>query len=236
MTHLRALLSKELLDVSRNRSALLPVAIASLMALAIPVGITLAIPALTGEGLSDDADLARVSLSVGPADPATEGRKRGFFNAQVVVRSREPPASPAEPSTCTHEQGRPARLDLRTDRPRTADEERAAVEGDHRFQAERLRRFARAPGRLGRDRQPCSRLQVELRQSVKFMERFSSTLLQDYLTNPCGDRGRTAHRAVQGRPARDLGPRCFGALDEMADELDSQPTALSTPVGRRRGG
>jgi len=86
MTHLRALLLKELLDVSRNRAALVPVAIASLMALAIPFAITLAIPALTGEGLGDDADLVRVSLSVGgPADLSTEGRIQLFFFQQFLL-------------------------------------------------------------------------------------------------------------------------------------------------------
>src|SRR5690349_1534327 len=47
---------------------------------------------------------------------------------------------------------------------------------------ERLRQFARLHlGRLGRDRNLAIVFQVELRQSTKFMERFSSTLLRDYL-------------------------------------------------------
>src|SRR5215210_2214811 len=48
--------------------------------------------------------------------------------------------------------------------------------------ADRLRSFARLHlGMLGRDRNLAIVFQVELRQSVKFMERFSSTLLRDYL-------------------------------------------------------
>src|SRR5712691_3932848 len=48
--------------------------------------------------------------------------------------------------------------------------------------SERLRRFARLHlGRLGRDRNLAIVFQVELRQSLKFMERFSSTLVRDYL-------------------------------------------------------
>src|SRR5262245_29543910 len=47
---------------------------------------------------------------------------------------------------------------------------------------DRLRRFARLHlGRLGRDRNLAVVFQVELRQSTKFMERFSSTMLREYL-------------------------------------------------------
>ncbi len=86
MTLLRPLLAKELLDVSRNRAALLPVAIASLLALVIPFAITIAIPALTGEGLGDDADLVRVSRAVGgPGDLGSEGRIQLFFFQQFLL-------------------------------------------------------------------------------------------------------------------------------------------------------
>src|SRR5712675_1329815 len=57
-----------------------------------------------------------------------------------------------------------------------------AMAGDVREPRERLRRFAALHlGRLGRDRQLAVVFQVELRQSTKFMERFSATLLRDYL-------------------------------------------------------
>ena len=47
---------------------------------------------------------------------------------------------------------------------------------------ERLRRLARAHlARLGHDRNLAIVFQVELRQSTKFMERLSATLLRDYL-------------------------------------------------------
>ena len=60
-------------------------------------------------------------------------------------------------------------------------EGRAAV-ADIAEPAERLRQFAHLHlGMLGRDRNLAIVFQVELRQSVKFMERFSSTLLRDYL-------------------------------------------------------
>ena len=85
--------------------------------------------------------------------------------------------------------------------------------------AERLRRFARLHlGRLGRDRNLAIVFQVELRQSLKFMERFSSTLLRDYL-------GQIRTAIVDGQREgvfrANLNPTAaakifFGALDEMA--------------------
>jgi len=84
---------------------------------------------------------------------------------------------------------------------------------------ERLRRFAALHlGRLGRDRKLAVVFQVELRQSTKFMERFSSTLLRDYL-------GLIRDAIADGQRAgifrADLKPTVaakmfFGLLDEMA--------------------
>jgi TetR/AcrR family fatty acid metabolism transcriptional regulator len=85
--------------------------------------------------------------------------------------------------------------------------------------AERLRQFARSHlGRLGRDRNLAIVFQVELRQSVKFMARFSASLLQEYL-------GQIRAAIVDGQQAgqfrSDLKATVaakifFGALDEMA--------------------
>jgi TetR/AcrR family transcriptional regulator, fatty acid metabolism regulator protein len=85
--------------------------------------------------------------------------------------------------------------------------------------AERLRRFASLHlGRLGRDRKLAVVFQVELRQSIKFMERLSSTLLRDYL-------GQIRETIVEGQSRgvfrADINPTLaakvfFGALDEMA--------------------
>jgi TetR/AcrR family fatty acid metabolism transcriptional regulator len=84
---------------------------------------------------------------------------------------------------------------------------------------ERLRRLARGHlARLGGDRNLAIVFQVELRQSTKFMERFSSTLLRDYL-------GLIREAIADGQRARlfrsDIKPTLaakmlFGALDEMA--------------------
>ncbi len=84
---------------------------------------------------------------------------------------------------------------------------------------ERLREIARLHlGRLGRDRALAVVFQVELRQSTKFMERFSSTQLREYLgiiRNVIADgQERGVFRAaISPTLAAKL---FFGALDEMA--------------------
>src|SRR5262245_35349719 len=84
---------------------------------------------------------------------------------------------------------------------------------------ERLIRIARLHlERLGRDRDLAVVFQVELRQSTKFMERFSSTHLRDYL-GLIRDTLATGQSMGCFRP--DVNPTIaakifFGALDEMA--------------------
>ncbi|MEO8680963.1 MAG: TetR/AcrR family transcriptional regulator [Vicinamibacterales bacterium] len=97
-------------------------------------------------------------------------------------------------------------------------EGRAALEGVA-DPAERLRRIAHLHlGRLGRDRDLAVVFQVELRQSVKFMERFSETFLQDYLglihqTIADGQQNGAFRKNVSATTAAKI---FFGALDEMA--------------------
>ena len=85
--------------------------------------------------------------------------------------------------------------------------------------AERLRQIARLHlERLGRDRELAVVVQVELRQSIKFMERFSSTHLQDYLniirrTVADGQEAGVFRKDVNANTAAKV---FFGALDEMA--------------------
>ena len=84
---------------------------------------------------------------------------------------------------------------------------------------ERLRLIARLHlERLGRDRHLAVVFQVELRQSVKFMERFSATFLQDYLTLirqtiADGQHSGAFRKTVSAGTATKI---FFGALDEMA--------------------
>ena len=84
---------------------------------------------------------------------------------------------------------------------------------------ERLRRIAHLHlDRLSRDRDLAIVFQVELRQTTKFMERFSNTLLRDYL-------GILRDVIAEGQAAGVIRPginptlaakMLFGALDEMA--------------------
>ena len=97
-------------------------------------------------------------------------------------------------------------------------EGRAALDGVT-APIERLRRLARLHlERLGRDRDLAVVFQVELRQSTKFMERFSSTFLRDYI-------GIIRESIVAGQQSGVFRPEMnattaakifFGALDEMA--------------------
>jgi len=97
-------------------------------------------------------------------------------------------------------------------------EARAAVD-DVAEPAERLRRIARLHlERLGRDKDLAVVFQVELRQSVKFMERFSATFLQDYFTLirqaiADGQQSAAFRKDISATTATKI---FFGALDEMA--------------------
>src|SRR4051794_5176335 len=95
---------------------------------------------------------------------------------------------------------------------------RAAV-ADLADPRERLRRLARGHlSRLGNDRNLAVVFQVELRSSTKFMERFSATLLRDYLglireAFADGQREGLFRSDVK---ATAMAKMLFGALDEMA--------------------
>jgi TetR/AcrR family fatty acid metabolism transcriptional regulator len=84
---------------------------------------------------------------------------------------------------------------------------------------ERLRRMARLHlERMGRDRDLAVVFQVELRQSTKFMERFSSSYLRDYLgvIRDTIAEGQAAGVFRPGINATLAAKALFGALDEMA--------------------
>jgi len=94
-------------------------------------------------------------------------------------------------------------------------EEVAAIEDP----AERLRRFAQLHlAMLGRDRNLAIVFQVELRQSVKFMERFSATLLREYLgqIRATIEDGQKSGVFRKNLNATTVAKMFFGALDEMA--------------------
>jgi TetR/AcrR family fatty acid metabolism transcriptional regulator len=84
---------------------------------------------------------------------------------------------------------------------------------------EQLREIARLHlDRLGRDRRLAIVFQVELRQSTKFMERFSSTQLREYLgiiRDVIAD-GQARHVFKTSINPTLAAKLFFGALDEMA--------------------
>jgi TetR/AcrR family transcriptional regulator, fatty acid metabolism regulator protein len=144
--------------------------------------------------------------------------ERGYFNAQVADVARA--AGVAAGTVYLYFRSKDdllASIFERTMRETLATG-RAAVDAVDN-PAERLRRFARLHlGMLGRDRNLAIVFQVELRQSVKFMERFSSTLLRDYLEQI---RAAIADGQAAGVFRADLNTTAaarmfFGALDEMA--------------------
>jgi TetR/AcrR family fatty acid metabolism transcriptional regulator len=84
---------------------------------------------------------------------------------------------------------------------------------------ERLKRIARLHlERLGRDRDLAVVFQVELRQSTKFMEQFSSSYLREYLgiIREAVEAGQAAGLFRAEVSATTAAKILFGALDEMA--------------------
>lgn len=61
MNRFGVLVRKELLDISRNRAALLPVAFVTFVLLTLPFTIAIVLPAFTGHHLGADDDLLKVS-------------------------------------------------------------------------------------------------------------------------------------------------------------------------------
>src|SRR5213596_2684423 len=106
---------------------------------------------------------------------------RGFFNAQVADVARA--AGVAAGTVYLYFRSKDDLLVSIFERSMQAaiEDGRASAAGVD-DPAERLRAIARVHlGRLGRDRNLAVVFQVELRQSTKFMERFSATALRDYL-------------------------------------------------------
>jgi TetR/AcrR family fatty acid metabolism transcriptional regulator len=144
--------------------------------------------------------------------------ERGYFNAQVADVARA--AGVAAGTVYLYFKSKDDLLVSIFDRSMREGlaAGRAAV-ADLRDPRERLLRLARGHlARLGSDRNLAIVFQVELRQSTKFMEHFSSTLLRDYL-------GLIREAVADGQRAglfrSDIRPTAaakmlFGALDEMA--------------------
>lgn len=144
--------------------------------------------------------------------------ERGFFGAQVADIARG--AGIAAGTVYLYFRSKDEILTSIFDRTmkEVIAEGRAAL-ADVTDPHERLRRIARLHlTRMGRDRNLAIVFQVELRQTTKFMERFSATGLRDYLlliqeTIEDGQARGAFRKTLNARLAAKV---VFGALDEMA--------------------
>jgi TetR/AcrR family fatty acid metabolism transcriptional regulator len=143
---------------------------------------------------------------------------RGFFNAQVADVARA--AGVAAGTVYLYFRGKDDLLVSIFERTmREAIADARACLAPLRDPIAQLRAIARVHlDRMGRDRSLAVVFQVELRQSTKFMERFSATLLRDYLgiirsVIVAGQTSGAFRRDVNATLAAKL---FFGGLDEMA--------------------
>src|SRR5882724_5407756 len=144
--------------------------------------------------------------------------ERGYFNAQVADVARA--AGVAAGTVYLYFKNKDDLLVSIFDRSmRDGLTHSRAQVADLRDPRERLLRLARGHlARLGQDRNLAVVFQVELRQSTKFMERFSATLLRDYLglirdAIADGQRAGMFRADINATVAAKM---FFGALDEMA--------------------
>ncbi len=144
--------------------------------------------------------------------------RRGFFNAQVADVARV--AGVAAGTVYLYFRSKEHLLTSIFDKTmrEAIDEGRGAL-ARIADPVARLHEIARRHlDRMGRDRDLAVVFQVELRQSTKYMEHFSSTLLQEYLGMI---RDTIADAQASGAFRADVGATIaakifFGALDEMA--------------------
>ena len=144
--------------------------------------------------------------------------KRGYFGAQVADVARA--AGIAAGTVYLYFRSKDEILISifdRTMQDAIASGKRALEDVDDPI--ERLRRIAHMHlARLGRDRNLAVVFQVELRQTTKFMERFSKTGLRDYLAviQRTIEEGQACGVLRESIDARMGSKIFFGALDEMA--------------------
>jgi TetR/AcrR family fatty acid metabolism transcriptional regulator len=143
---------------------------------------------------------------------------RGFFNAQVADVARS--AGVAAGTVYLYFRGKDDLLISIFERTMTQAIAAGRESVASRTSAvDRLREIARLHlDRLGRDRDLAVVFQVELRQSTKFMERFSATYLREYLgiirdVIAEGQHSGAFRAEINATKAAKM---FFGALDEMA--------------------
>ena len=159
---------------------------------------------------------------------------RGFFGAQVADVARA--ADVAAGTVYLYFKSKDDLLIAIFERTMSeAIAEGRAALADISEPVDRLREIARLHlERLGRDRHLAVVFQVELRQSTKFMERFSATQLREYLgiirdTIADGQAAGVIRSTVNPTIAAKM---LFGALDEMATNwmLSRRRYALASAV------
>ena len=176
--------------------------------------MALALPRRSTRAASDRVDKRELILKAAVRTFAD----RGFFGAQVADVARA--AGVAAGTVYLYFRGKDDLLVSIFERTmREAITEGKAALAEAPSPLDRLRRIAHLHlERLGRDRATAVVFQVELRQSTKFMEQFSSSLVREYL-------GIIRDVIAEGQAAgvfrRTLNPTLaakifFGALDEMA--------------------
>jgi TetR/AcrR family fatty acid metabolism transcriptional regulator len=158
--------------------------------------------------------------------------QKGFFNAQVADVARA--AGIAAGTVYLYFRSKDELLTSIFERTMqdAIAESRSALDGMV-DPVEKLRTLARLHlGRLGRDRDLAVVFQVELRQSTKFMERYSSSQLRTYLGQL---RDAIGEAQAAGTFRKDINSTLaakalFGALDEMATNwiLSARRYALVT--------
>lgn len=83
---IRALLRKELIEISRHKSSLLPIAFVGVYCLVLAIGLTVLLPTFTGEKLSEDPDYLKLSASiVGYPGLSADGRIQAYFFQQFLL-------------------------------------------------------------------------------------------------------------------------------------------------------
>src|SRR5262249_19583104 len=80
-----ALVRKELLDIARNRTVLVPVVLVTAATLFLPFFMSHGIPAMTGRELSGDRSLARISAGAGVHPELTSAGQIQFFLYQQFL-------------------------------------------------------------------------------------------------------------------------------------------------------
>lgn len=82
----RALVAKECLDLVRNATVLLPVALVTLVSLVVPFIVVVAVPALIGRPIEADPALVRLGASVGvPLDTPNDVLVEAFLFQQFLL-------------------------------------------------------------------------------------------------------------------------------------------------------